>query len=343
MNMECKEMNMECKDRFEACYSREDIELIRKLIFRKRFRKKTFALLLLTLYLLLINLGLPRTGSEEQSVVAFLNGTMFLVVVSWLMLLIKCNRQKKKEISRCGMRHIEVKIYDGWFSVSQYSMDWKSGEIYIRPQDIDTVWRDSNFTLLLREGCVICSLKNSWFIEHPELAQALTLNGPMAGTASASSAVASVTAPAPESEDVGIKQSPDSFPAENQPEKNSKKKQTALLQIVLIVIFACVGVLMGYGAASAFNADLQRINLEYNATFPEFSYTASMLSYSLLMAAIPTGQFLYAPFSRSLIQKGVGEPARILIRILCFPLCSFAGTVFVIPFLIYKIVTLASK
>lgn len=77
--------------------------------------------------------------------------------------------------------------------------------------------------------------------------------------------------------------------------------------------------------------------------FPEFPYATSMLMYSLLLAAIPTGQFLYAPFTRSLIQKDVCQPARILIRILCFPVCSFAGTIFVIPFLIYKIVILLSK
>lgn len=335
-------MSMECKDWFEASYTKADVVAIRKLIFRKSLRKKTIALLLLTLYMIFLNFGLPRTWSEEQSVFAFLNGAMFLVMVSWLKLFIKWNRQKKREISRCGMWHIEIKIYDGWFSVSQYFMDWKSGELYVRPQDIDTVWRDSNFTLLLREGGIICSLKNAWFAEHPELAQALTLNGIVAGAAPASAAGASVTAPAPESEDVGTKQSPDSFSTQNQQEKNSKKK-TALLQIALIVIFACIGILIGTGAANAFNTDIQRINLEYNAQFPEFSYTASALMYGLLLTAIPTGQFLYAPFSRSLIQKDVCKPARILIRILCFPVCSFAGTIFVIPFLIYKIVILLSK
>ena len=92
-------MNMEYKDRFEASYTKEDIVAIRKLIFRKKLKAKMIALVMLTLYIMLLNFGLPRTWSEEQSVFAFLNGAMFLVLVSWLKVL-NCNE--------CQLMHLDV-------------------------------------------------------------------------------------------------------------------------------------------------------------------------------------------------------------------------------------------
>lgn len=165
--------NMDYRDQFEVFYTKEDIIALRKLMFRKKFRLKEIATVVLILYAIFMSFHLPGFWKESQSIrftmYVFLDGAIFVTAISRFKLRLKWNLQKKREISRCGTRHIEVKVYDGWFSVSQYFSDWKSGELYVRPQDIDVIWQDSNYTVLLRDSGIICTLKNIWLEEHPEL------------------------------------------------------------------------------------------------------------------------------------------------------------------------------
>lgn len=168
---------MDCKDRFEVFYTKEDIIAIRKLLFRKKFRSRVIILVGLTLYAIFLSSHLPVFWNESQSdmfiLCVFLDEVVFITAIRMLRLIIKWNRQKKLEISRCRMRHTEVKIFDGCFSVSQYFGDWKSGELYIRPQDIDAIWRDSGYTVLLRESEIICTLKNTCLEDHLALKKIL--------------------------------------------------------------------------------------------------------------------------------------------------------------------------
>lgn len=168
---------MECKDRFEVFYTKEDIIAIRKLLFRKKFRSRVIILVGLAVYAIFLSFHLPTFWNESQSdmfiLCVFLDEVVFITAIRMSKLIIKWNRQKKVEISRCRMRHIEVKIFDGCFSVSQYFGDWKSGELYIRPQDIDAIWRDIGYTVLLRESEMICTLKNTYLEDYPALKEIL--------------------------------------------------------------------------------------------------------------------------------------------------------------------------
>ena len=331
---------MECKDQFEVFYTKEDIERIRKLIFRKRFRPKQIAFAFLAVYVIFVSFRVHSLWNEPHSaglfLYAFLDGAISVAMISYINLLLKWNRQKKLELSRCGTRHIEIKVFDEWFSVSQYFEDWKSGEIYVRPQDIDTIWRDSNYTVLLRENGIICSLRNTWLAEYPELERVLSQKAPMA------------TSAVPSASDSGNRPQQDqNLPRSEDPQQEtSKKKQIALKQITLIVICACIGAVVGYEATNAFNAgiqnnpEIQRFYLEFGLQFPTFHYTECMVAYSILLAGIPTGLFLYAPFNKMLIRQKVCLPARIFIGILGFPFYTCFGTALILPFLIYKIIAL---
>ena len=338
MIMECKVI-MECKDQFEVSMQKEDIECIRKLLFRKRFRPKQVAFAFLAVYGILVSFRVHSLWNEPHSagliLYAFLDGAIFIAMISYIKFLLKWNRQKKLEISRCGMRHIEIKVFDEWFSVSQYFEDWKSGEIYVRPQDIDIIWRDSNYTVLLRENGIICSLRNTWLTEHPELERVLSQKVPTACAAQAAS-----------DSDNESKQNQNSSQNEDLRQETSKKKQIALEQIALIVICACIGAVVGYEATNAFNAgiqnspEIQRYYLEFGLQFPTFHYKECMMASSILLAGIPTGLFLYAPFNKMLIRRKVCLPARILIGILGFPSYTCFGTALILPFFVYKIIVL---
>lgn len=112
-----------------------------------------------------------------------------------------------------------------------------------------------------------------------------------------------------------------------------------LKQILVICVFLIIGCVIGYFAAvSQINQfkDPEFIELlaSYNMPVPEpMGHTKSIILFGWLFAGIATGGIFY----NSIAKKWLTPIApKIFIGFITFPIYTVAGTIGVIPFIIYK-------
>lgn len=114
-------------------------------------------------------------------------------------------------------------------------------------------------------------------------------------------------------------------------------------QIVLICSFFMIGCILGYFVAVHQNSQLHdpayiAFWTNQNMPVPEpLGFTRSVLSFGLLFSGIPTGLFFYS----GIVRKWLTPIApKIIIGVITFPIYTLAGVIGVIPFIIYRGISL---